>query len=86
MSSTKAGQPKRLAAKLKQLRLKLDLTQEGMLQALKNETPDDTVLHLGYITRYEAGTRVPALLVLLAYSRVCKTTLEALVDDNHDVI
>ena len=39
------------------------------------------MLHLGYIARYEAGTRIPSLLVLLAFARVAKISLESLVDD-----
>lgn len=81
MSRVKAGQPIRLAEKLKQLRSNLDFTQEAMLEALTREVPADTVLYLGYIARYEAGKRVPSLLVLLAYSRVGKVPVEVLIDD-----
>jgi transcriptional regulator with XRE-family HTH domain len=81
MSRSKAEQPKRLAEKLKQIRLALGLTQEGMFQALEKEIKGDSKLHFGYITRYESGSRVPSLLVLLAYSQVCSIHLEVLVDD-----
>lgn len=85
MSRVKAGQPKKLAEKLKQIRLKLDYTHADMLEALQQEVPNDTILHLGYITRFESGTRIPSLLILLAYSRVGKTHLETLVDDQTDL-
>jgi len=81
MSRSKAEQPKRLAEKLKQIRLTLGLTQEGMFQALQKEIKGDAKIHFGYITRYESGSRVPSLLVLLAYSRVSGVTLDVLIDD-----
>ena len=81
MSRVKAGQPKRLAEKLKKLRLGLGFTHAEILAALQREVPGGTILHLGYITRYEAGTRTPSVLVLLAYARVGKISLEALIDD-----
>jgi transcriptional regulator with XRE-family HTH domain len=81
MSRVKAGQPKRLAGKLKKLRLDLGFTHAEMLAALQREVPGGTILHLGYITRFEAGTRIPSVFVLLAYARVGKSSLEALIDD-----
>jgi len=82
MSRNKAEQPKRLAEKLKQIRLDLRLTQEDMFKALEREIKPEAKLHFGYITRYESGSRVPSLLVLLAYARVANTSLESLVDDD----
>jgi transcriptional regulator with XRE-family HTH domain len=81
MSRVRAGQPKRLAGKLKALRLKLGFTQEAMFAALKQSMPTDSVIHIGYLARDEAGTRVPSLSVLLAYSRIGKIPLEVLIDD-----
>lgn len=85
MSRVKAGQPKKLAEKLKKLRLDLGFTHAEMFDALQREISGDTILHLGYITRYEAGTRIPSLLVLLAYARVGKISLEALIDDRLEI-
>lgn len=81
MSRNKAEQPKLLAEKLKQIRLTLGLTQEAMFEALEAKLKGSAKLHFGYITRYESGSRVPSLLVLLAYSRVAGIPLEVLVDD-----
>lgn len=81
MSRVKAGRHKRLAEKLKKLRLDLGFTHAEMFAALQREVPDGTIVHLGYITRYEAGTRIPSIWVLLAYARVGKVSLEALIDD-----
>lgn len=85
MSSSKAEQPKRLAEKLKQLRLQMELKQEEMFQSLKKELKGKAKIHYGYITRYESGSRVPSLLVLLAYSRVAGISLETLIDDEIDL-
>ena len=81
MSRVKAGRHKKLAEKLKKLRLGLGFTHAEMFDALQRKLPGDTILHLGYITRYEAGTRIPSVWVLLAYARVGKISLEALIDD-----
>jgi len=81
MSRSKAEQPKRLAEKLKQIRLRLELKQEGMFQLLEKELKDKATIYFGYITRYESGSRVPSLLVLLAYSKVAGISLETLIDD-----
>lgn len=72
ISRVKAGQPKRLAEKLKKLRLDLGFTHAEMFDALQRAVPAVAVLHHGYITRYEAGTRTPSSLVMLAYPRVGK--------------
>lgn len=81
MSRNKAEQPKRLAEKLKQIRLSLGLTQEAMFEALEKVKKPNATLHFGYITRYESGSRVPSLLILLAYARVANVSLEFLIDD-----
>lgn len=85
MSRIKAGQPKRLGEKLISLRRTLGMTQEAMLEALKKEAPDGAILHLGYLSRYETGDRIPTLLVLLAYSRVGRIPMERLADDRMDL-
>lgn len=85
MSKSKAEQPKFLAEKLKQIRLRLNLTQEQLFQALEKELKGKAKLHFGYITRYESATRVPSLIVLLAYSRLAKIPLENLIDDEVNI-
>jgi transcriptional regulator with XRE-family HTH domain len=86
MSRVKADQPKRLAEKLKQIRLGLNLTQDAFFTALEKELKGKTKIHFGYITRYESSTRVPSLLVLLAYARIGKVSLESLIDDKLDLL
>jgi len=72
--------PKRLATKLTQIRKTLGLTQQQMVEALKRRQSNATV-YPGNISRFEQGIREPPLLVLLAYAKVAKVTIDALVDD-----
>lgn len=82
MGRAKADSPERLAYKLKIIRSKLNFTQEKMYEVLSNEGVN---LHLGYISLYELGERIPSLLILLAYSRVSKIPMEYFVDDKLDL-
>ena len=86
MSQCKPEQPKRLAEKLLLLRRKGEFTQDAMLEALIKKAPKGTILRRGYISRYESGTRIPSLFVLLAYSRLGKTSIDMLVDDDVDIL
>lgn len=85
MSSGTPEQPKRLAEKLKHVRVSMGLTQQAMFEALEKEMNGNAKLHFGYITRFESGSRVPSLLVLLAYARVTGITVEVLIDDNLNI-
>lgn len=73
-------QPARLAAKLRQVRASLGLTQHQMVERLKVGKPGLKV-YPGNISRFEQGQREPPLLVLLAYARVAGVTIDMLVDD-----
>jgi transcriptional regulator with XRE-family HTH domain len=72
--------PKRLAKKLAYIRETLDLTQQQMVEALKRQQSNATV-YPGNISRFEQGIREPPLLVLLAYAKLARTTIDTLVDD-----
>jgi transcriptional regulator with XRE-family HTH domain len=72
--------PKKLATKLAQIRKTLGLTQQQMVKALKRRQSNATV-YPGNISRFEQGIREPPLLVLLAYAKLAKTTIDVLVDD-----
>ena len=74
-------QPKGLAAKLRQIRTALGLTQQEMVKRLKSQRVHLT-LYPGNISRFEQGLREPPLLVLLAYARVARITIDVLVDDD----
>ena len=70
--------PKRLAAKLAQIRRQLDLSQEGMLDRLNYRA---SPLYASQISDFENGKREPPLAVLLKYARVAGLTIDDLVDD-----
>lgn len=74
-------QPKKLAEKLRQIRMALGLTQQQMVEKLKTERRGLRV-YPGNISRFEQGLREPTLLVLLAYARSAGLTIDELVDDD----
>lgn len=78
MGRSRQPRPERLAEKLKEIRVKLDLTQPQMFELLGNTK---TALYIGHISLYENDERVPPLVVLLHYARVAKLPLEFLIDD-----
>ena len=73
--------PRKLPAKLLQVRQALDLTQEQMLVALKL----DEKVFASAVSGYELGTREPSLPVLLRYARLAGMTMDVLVDDEMDL-
>jgi transcriptional regulator with XRE-family HTH domain len=69
--------PRKLGKKLAQIRIDLDLSQDGLVRALglgPKLTRND-------ISKYERGIREPALSVLLKYARAAKVNVEMLIDD-----
>jgi transcriptional regulator with XRE-family HTH domain len=73
--------PKRLAEKLRQIRLALGLSQPEMLKRLGLEED----MQYARISEYETGLREPSLLTLLAYSRAAGIHMEILADDEADL-
>lgn len=71
----------RLAEKLFQIRLALDLSQTEMLHRLGVED----LISYNQISRYETGKREPPLRVLLAYARVAGVSTDVLIDDELDL-
>ena len=73
--------PKRLPEKLLEIRLKLGLSQNGMVRrmGLEDEIERD------YISKYERGTLEPSLWVLLQYARVANVWADALIDNDLDL-
>lgn len=68
--------PKRIAPKLKAIRVHLGLSQTGMKELLKMKSP------YGRISEFERGKRQPTVLTLLAYARAANVPLEEIVDDD----
>ena len=82
MGQSPRPRPKRLAAKLRQLRSLLGLTQEQLSEVLKDiESPPQP----GHISEFENGRREPSLLFLLALARLAGVAMELLVDDEVDL-
>jgi transcriptional regulator with XRE-family HTH domain len=65
--------PKYLAEKLKQIRLRLDWSQQQLA--------DHMELDSGTISRFENDQREPSLIELLKYASLGRTTMEILADD-----
>lgn len=87
MGRASRPRPSRLAAKLAEIRKKLDLSQNGMIRHMGLEDK----LTQAEISAFERGIRQPPLYVLLEYARAAAGTkkfgqgagdyLEILVDD-----
>jgi transcriptional regulator with XRE-family HTH domain len=73
--------PERLAEKLKQIRLSLGLSQDGMLERL-GLTEE---FFRSRISAYELGNREPPLMILLEYARIANVYVEALIEDEVDL-
>jgi transcriptional regulator with XRE-family HTH domain len=73
--------PERLAGKLLQIRLYLDISQGGMLERLG--LSDE--FGRSRISAYELGNREPPLLVLLKYARCVGVSTDVLIDDELDL-
>lgn len=81
MGRSSRRKQKYLAEKLLQIRLALDLSQDGMLRHL--ELTDD--LYRTNISSYERGEREPPLFALLAYARSVGISTDVLIDDELDL-
>jgi transcriptional regulator with XRE-family HTH domain len=73
MGRKQRKRPKKLAGKLRAIRLALGLTQAELATRFD--------LDSGAISRYERGQREPSLLELFEYSRIAGISMEILVDD-----
>lgn len=73
--------PQRLAGKLRDVRLALELSQSELLRKLGAE--DLITYHR--ISDYELGKNEPPLEILLGYARVAGVCMDTLVDDQLDL-
>ncbi len=78
---SKRKKPERLASKLLEIRVRLDLSQGGMLKHLGIEDE----LERDYISKYERGVLEPPLHVLLAYARSYGISTDVLIDNEMDL-
>ena len=67
--------PKRLAAKLLQIREALGLSQKEMAKRLGKKRTHH------HISKYERGKSVPPIEIVLAYSNLANVTMNEIVDD-----
>lgn len=81
MGTKARPKPKRLAEKLRQIRLALGLTQMQMTERLGAEG----LIKEARISEYELGVREPSLMILLSYARLAGVHMEALIDDELDL-
>ncbi len=81
MARSPRPKPARLPEKLLQIRLALELSQDGMLRQLGL----DERLSRTSISAYELGTGEPPLPVLLEYARLANVWMDVLVDDELDL-
>lgn len=82
MGRSRRPQPKRLAAKLAEIRSRLDLSQTQMVKRLSSS---GSKLQPGHISEFENGTREPSLPTLLRYARIAGIYVDALIDDEIDL-
>ena len=82
MGRSQRPRPRRLAEKLKAIRLSLDLSQAKMVKRLDYS---ESYLVASHISEFENGKREPALPLLLTYARVANVSVESLIDDKIDL-
>ncbi|HEU4934407.1 MAG TPA: helix-turn-helix transcriptional regulator [Pyrinomonadaceae bacterium] len=73
--------PRRLAEKLLQIRLSLDLSQSEMVKQMGVAD----MIHYSNISKYELDKNEPPLMILLAYAKLAQVHLEEIVDDDIDL-
>jgi transcriptional regulator with XRE-family HTH domain len=71
-----------MGEKVREIRLRLGLTQQKMFELLKQQGAE---IYVGYIGSYEIDERIPTTLVTLAYARAAGIPMETLVDDELDL-
>jgi transcriptional regulator with XRE-family HTH domain len=73
--------PERLADKLRQIRLALELSQSEMWRHLGLED----LIAFKQISTYELGKREPPLPIVLLYARAANVSTDVLIDDKLDL-
>lgn len=77
MARYRRKSPKKLAEKLREVRLRLEMTQEEVAKQIGTDS--------GAISRFERGLREPSLLEILAYSYMSGVGVEVLIDDKREL-
>lgn len=84
MGNAKRSIPKRLPAKLRLIRETLRLSQEQLVEKIKDAGVSGK-LDRSYVSGWESGKREPTLEVLLHYSELAGVWLNAILDDEVDL-
>ena len=84
MGNAKRAIPKRLPTKLRQIREALHLSQEQLIEKIKDAGVFGK-LDRSYVSGWESGKREPTLEVLLHYSEIAGVWLNAILDDEVDL-
>lgn len=84
MGRTRRPQPKKLRIKLREIRLKMELTQDEMAKQLR-KAGAERALHSGYVADFESGKREPSLFVILAYAKLMGISTDVLINDKMDL-
>jgi len=74
MGATKRDYPRKLARKLRRVRVRAGLSQSEIAKELG-------VTDRAIISQFEGGKRQPSLPVLLRYARLAGVTVDVLIDD-----
>jgi len=72
--------PKRLAEKLKEIRIHLGLSQAELVRRMGVD------IHYTNVSKYESDKNEPDLMVLHAYLRLADVTFTEIVDDKMDLM
>lgn len=84
MGRGRRTQPKKLKQKLRLIRARMGVTQQGMVDLLQTRARGEFI-DSGYISQFESGKREPTLPILLAYAKVAQVSTDHLIDDRLDL-
>ena len=82
MGRASRHRPRKLPEKLRKIREQANLSMNELVDRLGS---DEIPLYKADVSKYEAGTREPPLVILLRYARLANVFLEVLVDDSLDL-
>ena len=81
MGAKPRQRPRCLAAKLRQIRDALGLSQSEIVRRLGAED----MIAFSQISEFETGKREPSLILLLRYARLAGVSTDVLIDDELDL-
>lgn len=81
MGRARIDRPKNLAKKLREIRISLGLSQNGLIATFGMSDS----LSQAEISAFEQGKRLPPLVVLLRYARAFNVHVDDLIDDEIDL-